>query len=154
MNQLSGKIIASVAEIFSSMIMLETKPGKPQQGEINPLQATVTGLVGLAGTHKGMLAVHIPEELAKTVTGNFLGMPIEQIDDDVQDAIGELANMLGGSLKSMLSENGKDIKLSMPSTIYGKEYRFQSLTTGESTVIPFRTEGAQFLVELKIQKEE
>jgi chemotaxis protein CheX len=136
------------------MVMMDIMPGAPIQGEINPLQNTITGMIGLAGTHKGMLAIHLPELLAKKVTGNFLGMEVEEIDDDVQDAIGELANMLGGSIKGILSENGKDIKLSMPSTIFGKEYRFQSHYEGDSVVLPFAVEELEFLIELRIKQEE
>lgn len=154
MENLHDKIMASVHEIFTSMVMMDIVPGAPLLGEINPLQSTITGMIGLAGTHKGMLAIHLPEALAKTVTGNFLGMEVEEIDGDVQDAIGELANMLGGSIKAVLSDNGKDIKLSMPSTISGKEYRFQSHYDGESVIVPFAAADSQFLVELRIKKEE
>jgi chemotaxis protein CheX len=144
----------SVHEIFTSMVLMDIVPGDPIRSDINPLQSTITGMIGLAGTHKGMLAIHLPESLAKRVTGNFLGIEVEEIDNDVQDAIGELANMLGGSIKGILSDNGKDIKLSMPSTIWGKEYRFQSHYEGESVVVPFAVEDSQFLVELRIIKEE
>ncbi len=154
MENLPDKITASVQEIFTSMVMMEIVAGTPIQGEINPLQKTITGMIGLAGTHKGMLAIHLPEVLAKKVTGNFLGMEVEEIDNDVQDAIGELANMLGGSIKAILSDNGKDIKLSMPSTICGEEYRFQSHYDGESVILPFSAQSVPFLVELRIKKEE
>lgn len=154
MENLPEKITTSVHEIFASMVMMDIVPGAPIQGEINPLQNTITGMIGLAGTHKGMMAIHLPETLAKRVTGNFLGMEVEEVDNDVQDAIGELANMLGGSIKAILSDNGKDIKLSMPSTICGQEYRFQSHYDGESVVVPFIAEESQFLVELRIKKEE
>jgi chemotaxis protein CheX len=153
-ENLPDKIMASVQEIFSSMVVMDILPGAPILGEINPLQSTITGMIGLAGTHKGMLAIHLPEALAKKVTGNFLGMDVDEIDNDVQDAIGELANMLGGSIKAILSENGKDIKLSMPSTICGQEYRFQSHYEGESVIVPFAAEDSQFLVELRIKKED
>jgi chemotaxis protein CheX len=153
-ENLPDKITTSVHEIFSSMVMMDIVPGSPLRGEINPLQSTITGMIGLAGTHKGMLAIHLPETLAKKVTGNFLGMAVEEIDNDVQDAIGELANMLGGSIKAILSDNGKDIKLSMPSTICGQEYRFQSHYEGESVIVPFAAEGSEFVVELRSKKED
>jgi len=62
--------------------------------------------------------------------------------------------MLGGNLKAILTENGKDIKLSLPSTIFGQEYRFQSHAEGESVVIPFAAEDSRFLVELRFTREE
>ena len=41
------------------------------------------------------------------------------VDDDVRDVLGELANMIGGNLKSVLS---RGIQLSMPSVVDGSNY--------------------------------
>ena len=43
--------------------------------------------------------------VAMTITGSFLGMDVEEMNEDVEDAVGELANMLGGDIKSALSES-------------------------------------------------
>lgn len=153
-DTLPQKISDSVNEIFSTMVMMQVVAGEQIRGDVNPLQSSITGMIGLAGTHKGMLAIHLPTDLAMTITSNFLGLDVEEINEDVQDAIGELANMLGGNLKCILSENGRDIKLSLPSTISGEEYRFHSHDESESFVLPFTTEEKRFLVELRLEKEE
>jgi chemotaxis protein CheX len=41
------------------------------------------------------------------------------VDDDVRDVPGELANMIGGNMKSIL---GQGIQLSMPSVVDGGDY--------------------------------
>jgi CheY-specific phosphatase CheX len=48
--------------------------------------------------------------------------PPATIDDDVRDALGELANMLAGNLKSVLPGGAV---LSMPSVIEGSDYSLQ-----------------------------
>ncbi len=110
-------------------------------------------MVGMAGSHKGMLAIHIPEPVAMAITSNFLGLEVDAINEDVQDAIGELANMLGGNVKSFLTETGSDIKLSLPSTIFGQEYTFQCQDEVETIVVPFTSSDGKFLVELRLQSE-
>ena len=79
-------------------------------------------------------------------------MEVEEIGPDVEDAVGELANMLGGNIKTILSQNGRDIELSMPTTISGKEYDFQPTKDAEQVVIPFLTEAGRFIVELQLEK--
>ncbi len=150
---ISQRIIEATREIFTSMVMMDITPGEPITTEINPLRSSITGMIGLAGTHKGMLAIHIPDRLAMTITGNFLGMEVAELNADVQDAVGELANMLGGSVKTILSGNGKDIKLSLPSTILGKEYTFQCQDEVEMFLLPFSAPGGEFMVELRLEKE-
>jgi len=52
--------------------------------------------------------------------GHILSMdPPESVDDDVRDVLGELANMIGGNLKSNFSSQ---VRLSMPSVMDGSDY--------------------------------
>ncbi len=146
-------IIDSTQEIFSSMIFLEVTPGDPFKRQDEPLTNSISGIIGLAGTMKGSLAIHLTNDAALAVTTAFLGMDVEEIDEDVKDAIGELANMLGGSLKSVLDPSGSDIKLSMPSTVYGEEYSIDCLDEAESVAVPFSFDGHTFIVELQMRTE-
>jgi len=150
---LTKQIIDATTDIFTTMVMMEVTPGEPITGRVNPFHASISGMVGMAGSHKGMLAIHIPEPVAMAITSNFLGLEVDAINEDVQDAIGELANMLGGNVKSFLTETGSDIKLSLPSTIFGQEYTFQCQDEVETIVVPFTSSDGKFLVELRLQSE-
>jgi len=146
-------ITASTQEIFSSMIMLEVIPGEAFKRKNEMLKNSISGIIGLAGTTKGLLAIHLPNPTALAVTTAFLGMDVEEIDEDVRDAIGELANMLGGSLKAVLDPSGSDIKLSMPSSVYGEEYAIDCLADAEMVTVPFEFDGHSFMVELQIRED-
>ena len=148
------QIIDATTEIFSTMVIMEISADEPISQLANPLYSIVTGMIGLAGTHKGILAIHVPYDVAKAITANFLGLEVDQINDDVKDAIGEMANMLGGSIKSALSKNGRDINLSLPSVISGAEYNFKCQVDGEVVIIPFKTSTGLFHIELQMQKAE
>lgn len=149
---ISEKIIESTMEIFSTMVMMEVSVAGPPLQESGTLHDTITGMIGLAGTHKGVLAIHIPNAVAMAITSSFLGMDVDAINDDVRDAVGELANMLGGNVKTILSQNGRDIELSLPSTIAGHEYGFQAATDVDMIILPFKTENGEFLIELQLEK--
>ncbi len=146
-------IIEATQEIFSSMIMLEVSPGEPFVRRNEMLTGSISGLVGLAGTTKGMLAIHLTKPAALAVTGAFLGMEVNEIDEDVCDAIGELANMLAGSMKAAIDPKGSGVKLSMPSAIHGQEYAIDCLARAESVTVPFTFNGVSFMVELQIRQD-
>ena len=146
------QIIDSTVEIFTSMVMMEVSVSANQREDYGTLEETITGVIGLAGTHKGVMAVHIPHKVAFAITSNFLGIEINEINEDVEDAIGEIANMLGGNIKSILSEKGRDIDLSLPSTVSGKEYGFQTIKGSEKIIISFDAEAGSFVVELQLEK--
>lgn len=145
-------IIESTQEIFSSMIMIEVTPGEPFSRKDEALRDSISGIIGLAGETKGMLAIHLSNDAALAVTTAFLGMEVEEIDEDVRDAVGELANMLGGSLKSVLDPSGSSIQLSMPSAVHGEEYSVDCLANARTITVPFNFDGHSFMVELQIRR--
>ncbi len=149
---LQEQIVDATVEIFTSMVMMDVSVSPSQKTDYGTLEDTITGVIGLAGTHKGVLAVHIPHPVAYAITSNFLGIDIDEINEDVEDAIGEIANMLGGNIKSILSEKGRDIDLSLPSTVSGKEYGFQTIKGAEKIIITFDSDSGQFIVELQLEK--
>ncbi len=148
---IQDKMIDSTKEIFSSMVMMEVSV-KEVMAEHGPLYDTITGMIGLAGTHKGILAIHVPYTVAMAITSSFLMMDITEINEDVHDAIGEVANMLGGNVKTILSDNGRDIDLSLPSTIAGAEYSFSSDKEVDKVIIEFDTGKGTFLVEMDLER--
>jgi chemotaxis protein CheX len=145
-------IADATQEIFSSMIMLDVVPGEPFQRDDNKLLNGISGIIGLAGEVKGLLAIHLPNKAAVEVTTAFLGMDVEDVDEDVCDAIGELANMLGGSIKTILDPGGSKVQISMPSAIHGEEYAVDCLTNAESVAVPFTFNDQTFMVELQISE--
>lgn len=149
---MNDKIVDSAKEIFSSMLMMEISLSKePESGSIS-FNDSISGIIGLAGKYKGVLAIHLPNQVAMAITGSFLGMEVTEIDEDVEDAVGELANMLGGNLKTILSDKGRDIDLSLPSTISGRDYDFQPTKNAERISLPFNCDAGSFKIELQIEK--
>lgn len=148
---IQDKMIDSTKEIFSSMVMMEVSV-KEVMVEHGPLHDTITGMIGLAGTHRGILAVHVPYTVAMAITSSFLMMDVTEINEDVHDAIGEVANMLGGNVKTILSDNGRDIDLSLPSTIAGSEYSFSSDKEVDKVIVEFDTGKGTFLVEMDLER--
>lgn len=149
---LSERVIESTMEIFSSMVMMEVEVVGSVGSESPPLENSISGVVGLAGTHRGVLAIHLPFDVAMKITTAFLGMAVEEMNEDVEDAVGELANMLGGSIKAILSEKGRDIDLSLPTTILGRLYEFQPTKPAEKIVVPFGCDAGEFSVELQLER--
>ncbi|MEA3468985.1 MAG: chemotaxis protein CheX [Thermodesulfobacteriota bacterium] len=149
--EIQGKMIEATREIFSSMVMMDIEVNEVMEDH-GPLNDTITGMIGLAGTHKGVLAIHLPYSLAMAITSSFLVMDVKEINEDVHDAVGEIANMLGGNVKTILSEKGRDIDLSLPSTISGSQYSFQSDKAVDKVIIEFDTGNGTFMVEMDLEK--
>lgn len=152
-EDLRSYVIHAAKEVFSTMIMMEVMDLPPLQEPVTKFHCSITGMVGLAGKYTGMISIHCPKPLAMQITSNMLGMDVDEVGDDVCDALGEIANMLGGYVKQILSKGGSDLSLSIPTVISGEEYTINSMTDSDCVVIPFQYDDSRFLVGLKLSKE-
>ena len=142
-------IIDGTHEVFSTMLMVELEAGEVVEGPGGEIESNLTSMLGLGKDIKGMLAVHCPASVAKDITGTFLGMEVEELNEDVKDAVGEIANMIAGSLKIFFEEHDVAIELAIPTTVVGKSFRTAGMSGATRVAVPFTMNGATFLIELK-----
>ena len=145
-EQLFEKLKLDVRQIFDTMVGLEDLMHLPVQIDpVTEFKDCVSSLVGLGGAYSGLVSLHMPEDLAAEATRCMLGMK-NVTDDDVSDAMGEIANMIAGSFKSNLSPRSFDVHLSMPSVIFGKEYVITLCNTPNQIAVRFATDDDWFMV--------
>ena len=152
--QLSKFVVDATREVFSTMVMMDPADDYPLKEPINRFKCSITGMVGFAGTYSGVVSIHCPVSLALKITSGMLGVDCDEVNDDLNDAIGEIANMLGGSVKQVLSKGGLDIKLSIPTVISGEDYTVNSLSDSDCVIIPFNVDDNKFIVGLTLKKED
>jgi CheY-specific phosphatase CheX/anti-anti-sigma regulatory factor len=71
--------------------------------------------IGFYGELDGMIILIFPKEIAKSACELLIG---EETDDEelILDSLGELVNIVGGKLKTILSDNGINISITLPRT--------------------------------------
>lgn len=147
----ADKLTQATLEVFEMMVPLAITPEAPLQDENAEMASHVSAMLGLSGDFAGIVTIHCNGQVACEVTSAMLGMEVEDIDDDVKDAVGEVANMVAGGLKVSLAEEEVDVELAIPSVVAGKAFRISAPTGTRRTVIPFRTPAGHFWVELKFR---
>lgn len=152
-DELIKSLIKDVKDVFINMVGAEDLMHLPIQIDVTThFTECLTAMVGLAGTYNGLVSVHIPWPLAISFTSMMLGMEVSEIDDDVNDAMGEIANMIAGSFKQHLSKGGSDIQLSTPSVVNGSDYVVSSGSNLENITLKFATDEEWFMVSLSIEE--
>lgn len=142
-------IIGATTDVFSTMLMMDLVVGDPVDGAGGEVESNITAMLGLGGDIRGMLAVHCPAAVAMAITSGFLGMDVDELNEDVKDAIGEIANMVAGNLKIAFAGYDLKIELAIPTSIIGKSYRVGGMMGARRVAVPFTLEQGTFLVELK-----
>ncbi len=135
-------------EIFQTMVFMAIKPlERAERVAPEGDEPLVTGMIGLSGGIKGMLAVSATEQMAKAVTGSMLGMAVNELNDDVRDAFGEIANMVAGTLKS--SGGQYDMQLAIPTTTIGTALHFSGMRGAQQVQVCFENEFGLLRVDLR-----
>lgn len=65
---------------------------------------TWSAATSVTGAWNGVVTVEIPDLVAQTATERMLGLTPDEVlsTEDVADAVGELVNMIGGNVKSLM----------------------------------------------------
>ncbi len=117
MNVNAEMVAQTVEAVFLAMMDLEVSPGGATWA---PANDQLTSAVHLSGAWNGALLIECDRQQACQFAGRFLSMaPPEAVTDEVRDVLGELANMIGGNIKSAVAPG---LSLSMPSVTDGSDY--------------------------------
>jgi chemotaxis protein CheX len=135
------------------MVGLEVSPSETVVTETR-FKNSVTAMVGFVGSYNGMISINTPQKLTMTFASQMLGMDVVQCDDDVFDAIGEIANMLGGSFKHHFVKDGHEVRLSTPSVISGEEYAMTMGSVQDSLTLMFKFGEEPFWVSVYLESGE
>lgn len=108
-----------VKNIWDSILGLEIEP--IEDALLNTNQHMLTGYIFIFGAWDGALSLDCSKKFADQASSIMFDIPASQLKmEDIQDTMGELANMLGGNIKSLLPQ---PCKLSLPSVVDGFDYR-------------------------------
>ena len=111
-----------------------------------PPDNTLCGCVHLSGEWQGLVSVRVSEKLARSVASTMFEMSLEEITDaELNDALGEIANMTAGSVKALLPGPSS---LSLPSVVSGTQFAFS--TPGGELVneLSFQCHGSRITVQV------
>ncbi len=141
----------AVRDVFNQMLALEVKDDEPTP--LAPDAAgQIIGSVGFIGQATGIVYLSAGVGLARVFTGTMLGLPEAEVEDDmINDAFGELSNMVVGAVKSRLCDRGWSCELTIPSIVRGTGLRVESVANEKQTVFGFRAGEHRLLVEVAIK---
>lgn len=155
MLDVGARMTEVTLDLFKSMMGLAIEEGPLGRLPDNPAKTEVVAFVGLSGTSAGMLGIYSSATLAMRMAGALLGTEPAEVNEEVRDGFGEVANIIAGNVATSLCNTGETIQLSLPSVIDGK-----NLVTSILNSIPprqarrFTVEGEDLYIELALRRAE
>jgi chemotaxis protein CheX len=138
----------AVQEVFEIMVGRRLEPGSEAEGLVH---GEFTAMIGLAGSLNGILTFCCGAKSAAQIAARMLAPETSNSDRQVWDAIGEICNMIAGNFKNKLTGLDGRCLLSVPTVVIGAEYRFHTMTEGNSLRTVLRLDGEAVVVRLQLQ---
>lgn len=145
-------ITSAVTEVFGTMLNFKVRLDQETVPPING-ESHIAGSVGFIGRLTGVVFLYSTNSFARRVTSSMLGLTDSEIEGDemVNDAIGELSNMVVGHIKSRLSDRGMPCVLTIPSIVRGSHFTIEPVSSTERKVFFFQCDSSSLVVEVLIK---
>ncbi|MGA3095948.1 MAG: chemotaxis protein CheX [Bryobacteraceae bacterium] len=146
---ISDSITRSATEVFSTMLDVQLRCG-PISIENGAPEASdgVVSFIGLAGSWAGAGSLVCSPAMACRICAQMLLTEQTAVNDEVLDAVAELTNMIVGGVKTHLESHLGPLGLSLPTIVYGKNFRTKSVGSAEWIVAPFHWEDETLIVKM------
>lgn len=144
---LAKPFIKATKDVLSAMAALEVVAGTPYIKKDKMARGDVSAVIGITGDKHGTFSISFDRRTAIHIVKQMLGDAIEDIMQDVQDAMGEITNMISGQARVGLVDMGLKLQGSTPSVIMGDNHTIAHMTSSLAIAIPFSCEAGTFTLE-------
>jgi chemotaxis protein CheX len=150
-NLIVNSLRHAVVEVFSTMLSGEIEFEELTLENATPeFSDRVVSFIGVAGTWTGTGSVTCSPAGACRVCSQMLMADYTSVTEEVLDAVAELTNMIIGNVKSELERHLGPLGLSIPTVVFGRNFRTKSVTA-EWIVQRFRWEGDEVLLRIYLR---
>ena len=158
----------SIDSVFSTMLersatikqVIKVEEGTNTEGMQLPVGANtpmIAGTVGFIGNLTGIIYIFMELPLAVEATCKLLDMEEHEVSGDdhelVNDAIGELTNMIVGTFKNDLSNKGYECRMTIPSILRGSNFSIEPAEVALRRIFKFDCEGRSFVIDVLMKEE-
>jgi CheY-specific phosphatase CheX len=118
MNFNPDELISLTATIWEAILRLPIAP--ETGGAVGNRPRSAAACIQITGAWNGAILLDCPDDFARRAASIMFGKALSAVTvADLQDAIAELVNMIGGNFKALLPEV---CFLSLPSVVEGGDY--------------------------------
>lgn len=156
-------IVRAVADVFDTMLRrpaalthhFHSWPAVAENNADSTPQ--VVGTVGFLGDVNGLIYLYFDAPFAADCTGKMLDLSLSEVeaagDETVNDAIGELTNMIVGTFKNRLCDAGLPCKLTLPSILRGTNFRIEAIGAAQRYIYVFESTERRVVVDILMTHE-
>ena len=145
-------INAAAKNVFSTMLGGELGSGSDSMAAGTPEPTDgVVSFIGIAGSWVGTGGLSCSASMACAICSHLLMTESTSVNEDVLDAVAELTNMIIGGVKTDLEGHlGCPLGLSIPTVVFGRNFKTRSVGSTEWIVVRFPWNGEELIIKVSL----
>jgi flagellar motor switch protein FliN/FliY len=150
-----GHVVDSIVETFDTMVSMPIEVSDSAPPDTVGISRMVAA-VNFAGHIIGLINIQVTSELSRQMMANMLDVEPEAVEDgaEIKDMLAEIANIVGGNLKSALNDAGHTCVISTPSLTYGADFSIKSLSMERFERFVFGYQQELIIVEVGLKTQQ
>lgn len=144
--QFMNPFILSIRNTFETMCGVEVAFAPLEMMDHEGEHVDVSGAIRFSGDAKGSVTLGFSRQVALRVATAFAQTEVEDPAFDLEDALGEMVNIIAGGAKSHF--DGVNISISLPKVTVGRHQITGATRSAPHMLLPCRTKLGSFSVEV------
>jgi chemotaxis protein CheX len=112
----------------------------------------ISAIIGLTGDTAGSIILSFPKNVACRIASNMLMEEMRELNQNVEDAVGEIGNIVVGDARRILIQDGFSLSISVPTVVVGKGHKISRSGDVPCIAIPFHTKFGEFEVNVGLKE--
>jgi len=112
----------------------------------------LSGLMEVSGDTKGFVSLTFSEEAILSIVSKMFGEEINEINDDVKDAVGEIVNMVCGQANNKFAEKGIQLKVLSHGIKEGDEHFLPNIEERPFMSIPVKSDSGDLFIDVSMEE--
>ncbi|MCC7417913.1 MAG: chemotaxis protein CheX [Acidobacteria bacterium] len=152
-REIVANLIRATTDVFETMVLKRIDLIDPAK-EIPPRAGSqVAATVGFTGHRCGAVVFHAGADVAREIAGALLAMPAAEVNGEMADAIGEVTNMIAGTLRTRMASLEPAWAIAVPTVTIGSDFVTRYATDAARVLCAFDMEGQGIQVELILNRQ-
>ncbi|GHU44050.1 chemotaxis protein CheX [Spirochaetia bacterium] len=161
MEEYIRPIIVVCKNVFKETLDLDLEEERPFFTKKESWEdCDLSAVIGITGGAHGAVIISMKKKIGLQITEKLTGLKYTDIDDDVQDAVGEIINIIAGNIKQSLNDlshldDSSHLFISLPTVIRNSEKRIKWPVKESARIlcIPFKIfKDESFFLSVTLEK--
>ncbi|MFH2093528.1 MAG: chemotaxis protein CheX [Pseudomonadota bacterium] len=147
--KLVNPFIEGALHILDTTAFVKVKAEPPFLKKDRKAHGDISGFIEISGDLSGTAAISFSKKSILGIVSAMFGEEMTEINEEINDAVGEISNMIAGHVTTKIAETGKKVTVKFKEIKLGKDAIINHVEGAPHILaLPFRTTKGKVVIEV------